>query len=260
MFERPPRQSSAAGLIVTTKGQKQTRETFATGLNLQDRRRALAPRPNTGGIERGPNTGRGRLAAILTTNTQYRWLSFTEYYLFYIGGGKPFLFLFRPAAGFLYLLPIRFWNEEKTLTTYSFGESLTSCCPCCPTRAVYQRTTLRRYNIFLYCNTFLYFFSTIIHKFRFLYHISENEQNKDKIGTIPIRARVPLYSKIENRRQRAHNPKIYKLLYKIGLVLKWIKICTYPEEQALDSEKAHKKVQNRKIAERGFFGARNFQR
>ena len=56
----------------------------------------------------------------------------------YIGGGKPFIFLFRPAAGSLYLLPIRFWNEEKTLTTYSFGESLTSCCPCCPTWAVYQ--------------------------------------------------------------------------------------------------------------------------
>ena len=119
---------------------------------------------------------------------------------------------------------------------------------------------MQRYNIFLYCNTFLYFFSTIIHKFRFLYHISENEQNKDKIGTIPIRARVPLYSKIESRRQQAHNPKIYKLLYKIGLVLKWIKICTYPEEQARDSEKAHKKVQNRKNRRKGLFGGTKFSK
>lgn len=42
---------------------------------------------------------------------------------------------------------------------------------------------MQRYNIFLYYNTFLNFFSTIIHKLHFLYHISENEQNKDKIGT-----------------------------------------------------------------------------
>ena len=51
---------------------------------------------------------------------------------------------------------------------------------------------MQRYNIFLYCNTFIYFFSTIIHKFRFLYHISENEQNKDKIGTNTAPAPVPI--------------------------------------------------------------------
>ena len=63
-----------------------------------------------------------------------------------------------------------------------------------------------------------------------LYHISENEQNKDKIGTIPIRARVPLYSKIERRHRPAHNseniqiivqnrirPKRDKNLYTIGI-------------------------------------------
>lgn len=44
VFERQPRQSSAAGLIVTTDdGQKQTRETFTTGLSYQDRRPSLAP-------------------------------------------------------------------------------------------------------------------------------------------------------------------------------------------------------------------------
>ena len=43
VFERLTRQSSAAGLIVTTDdGQKQTRETFTTGLSYQDRHDARA--------------------------------------------------------------------------------------------------------------------------------------------------------------------------------------------------------------------------
>lgn len=83
---------------------------------------------------------------------------------------------------------------------------------------------------------------------------------KTKSEHIRIYARVPLYSKIENRRQRAQNPKTYKLLYKIGLVLKRINFCTYQEQQALDSEKAHKKVQNRKNLRKGIFWGAKFSK
>ena len=82
---------------------------------------------------------------------------------------------------------------------------------------------MQRYNIFLYYNTFLYFFSTIIHKFRFLYHISYNEQNKDKIGN-KYRARARSYICADSVPPPVK--KKDKILFKIGLVLKGIKICT----------------------------------
>ena len=59
MFERLPRQSSAAGLIVTTdNGQKQTRETFTYRVKLS--RQARRPRryPNTDNKHGDRNTGR----------------------------------------------------------------------------------------------------------------------------------------------------------------------------------------------------------
>ena len=37
------------------------------------------------------------------------------------------------------------------------------------------------------------------------------------------------------------------------IILKGIKFCTYQEQQALDSEKVHKKVQNRKNRRKGVF-------
>ena len=83
---------------------------------------------------------------------------------------------------------------------------------------------------------------------------------KTKSEQIP-RPRPFLYkAKIEEHGKQAQIPKIYKLLYKIGLVLKWIKICTYPEEQARDSEKAHKKVQNRKNRRKGLFWGAKFSK
>ena len=83
---------------------------------------------------------------------------------------------------------------------------------------------------------------------------------KTKSEQIP-RPRPFLYkAKIEKHCRRAHNPKIYKFLYKIGLVLKGIKICTYSEEQARDSEKVHKKVQNRKNRRRGVFWGAKFSK
>ena len=77
---------------------------------------------------------------------------------------------------------------------------------------------------------------------------------KTKSEHIRIYARVPLYSKMGNRRRLAQTPKTYNFLYKIGLVLKWINFCTYQEERARDSEKAHKKVQKRKNSRKGVFG------
>ena len=49
-------------------------------------------------------------------------------------------------------------------------------------------------------------------------------------------------------------------MYKIGLVLKRIKLCTQSEERERDSEKAHKKVQNRKNRRKGVFWGTNFQK
>ena len=76
---------------------------------------------------------------------------------------------------------------------------------------------------------------------------------KTKSEHIRIYARVPLYSKMGNRRRLAQTPKTYKLLYKIGLVLKGINFCTYQEERARDSEKVHKNVQKRKNRRKGVF-------
>ena len=126
--------------------------------------------------------------------------------------------------------------------------------------SVCKGTTMQRYNIFLYYNTFLNFFSLIIHKLRFLYHISENEQKQDKIGTYTAPAPVPIYSENRNPVPSARNPKTYKLLYKNGLVLKGINFCTYQEGRARDSEKAHKKVQKRKNRRKGVFWGANFQK
>ena len=115
MFERLPRQSSAAGLIVTTdNGQKQTRETFTTGLSYQDRHDARAViqtriTSTATAIRVAPY-----LATIYPTNTQYRWLSFTIYYHFTLAAVSPFFCYSDLPRGSLYLLPIRFWSEEKT--------------------------------------------------------------------------------------------------------------------------------------------------
>lgn len=76
---------------------------------------------------------------------------------------------------------------------------------------------------------------------------------KTKSEQNPAPAPVPIYSDIRF-------PKIYKLLYKIGLVLKRIKFCTYTETQARDSEKVHKKVQKRKNRRKGVFWGVNFQK
>ena len=83
---------------------------------------------------------------------------------------------------------------------------------------------------------------------------------KTKSEQIP-RPRPFLYkAKIEKHGRRAHNPKIYKFLYKIGLVLKGIKICTYSEEQARDSEKGYKNVQKRKNRRKGLFWGAKFSK
>ena len=83
---------------------------------------------------------------------------------------------------------------------------------------------------------------------------------KTKSEQIP-RPRPFLYkAKIEKHGRRAHNPKIYKFLYKIGLVIKGIKICTYSEERALYSEKDHKKVQKRKNRRKGVFWGAKFSK
>ena len=113
MFERPPRQSSAAGLIVTTNGQKQTRETFTTGLSYQDRNDARAVIQTRITSTAAHTRAAPFLAAIYPTNTQYRWLSFRGYDLF-LYRRRQILFLVIPTChGLFYLLPIKFWIKEK---------------------------------------------------------------------------------------------------------------------------------------------------
>ena len=137
MFERPPRQSSAAGLIVTTNGQKQTRETFTTGLSYQDRHDARAV------IQiRTTNTATAngsRRTLLLSIQQTHNTVGYPLPYTAHLHGRRQILSFFIPTCrGFFYLLPIIFWNEEKPFSLYMFGELLTSCCPCCPTRAVCQ--------------------------------------------------------------------------------------------------------------------------
>ena len=76
---------------------------------------------------------------------------------------------------------------------------------------------------------------------------------KTKSEQNPAPAPVPIYSDIRF-------PKTYKLLYKIGLVLKRTNFCTYQEERARDSEKVHKKVQKRKNRRKGVFWGTKFSK
>lgn len=120
---------------------------------------------------------------------------------------------------------------------------------------------MQRYNIFLYYNTFLNFFSLIIQKLCFVYHISENEQNKDKIGiNTHIRARssisaglqsIPTGTQSENIQiivQNRISPKRDKFLYISGRASTGFRKST------------QKSTKTEKIAEGAFFRGANFQK
>ena len=122
MFERLPRQSSAVGLIVTTDdGQKQTRETFTTGLSYQDRnsaRAAIQIRTISTAATHGP-----RCSLLLSIQQTHSTVGYPLPYTSHLHGRRQILFLvIRTCHGLFYLLPINFWNEEKPISfVYVWG-------------------------------------------------------------------------------------------------------------------------------------------
>ena len=84
-----------------------------------------------------------------------------------------------------------------------------------------------------------------------MYHISENEQNKDKIGTNTAPAPVPIYARIPCPVPDSKVPKMNSDVPKMNK--------KFRTDRKIP-KKYIKKYKNGKIAERGFFGARNFQR
>ena len=84
-----------------------------------------------------------------------------------------------------------------------------------------------------------------------MYHISENEQNKDKIGTNTAPAPAPIYARTPCPVPDSKVPKMNSDVPKMNKKFR---------QERKNPKKPIKKYKNGKIAERAFFGARNFQR